>query len=35
LTSYYDGANSFETAETVEPVNREETQNIDFELVED
>ena len=35
LTSYYDGANSFETADTVTPVNKEETQNIDFELVED
>jgi hypothetical protein len=35
LTSYYDGANSFETAETVEPINREELQGIDFELVED
>jgi hypothetical protein len=35
LTSYYDGANSFETADTVTPVNREETQGIDFELVED
>jgi hypothetical protein len=35
LTSYYDGASSFETADTVTPVNREETQGIDFELVED
>ena len=35
LTSYYDGANSFETADTVTPVNREETQGIDFELVAD
>jgi hypothetical protein len=35
LTSYYDGANSFETATTVEPVNHEELQGIDFELVAD
>jgi hypothetical protein len=35
LTSYYDGANSFETADTVTPVNRVETQGIYFEFVED
>lgn len=35
VTSYYDGANSFETATTITPVNHVETQNIDFSLVID
>lgn len=35
VTQYFDAANSFGTATTVTPVNHEETQGIDFELVED
>lgn len=35
ITEYYDGANSFDMADTVTPVNHVETQNIDFELVLD
>jgi hypothetical protein len=34
-TQYYQDASSFETADTVTPVNREETQDINFELVAD
>jgi len=35
VTEYYDGASGFELATTVTPVNRQETQGIDFELVLD
>ena len=35
VTEYYDGASSFDLATTVTPVNHQETQNIDFELVLD
>lgn len=35
VTNYYEDASSFEAAETVTPVNHEEMQNIDFEMVED
>jgi hypothetical protein len=35
ITEYYDGASGFDGATTVTPVNHEETQNIDFELVID
>lgn len=35
VTQYYTGANGFSTATTVTPVNHEETQNIDFEMVLD
>jgi hypothetical protein len=32
VTSYYNGANGFDSADTVTPENHEETQGIDFEL---
>jgi hypothetical protein len=35
VTEYYDGANSFDLATLVTPVNHAETQNIDFQLVLD
>lgn len=35
VTEYYDGASSFDMATTITPVNHQETQNIDFELVLD
>jgi hypothetical protein len=34
VTQYFDEANSFATATTVTPVNHEETENINFEMVE-
>lgn len=33
VTQYFDGANSFSTATTVTPVNHEETQGINFDMV--
>lgn len=35
ITEYYDGANNFDMASTVTPINHVEMQNIDFELVLD
>jgi hypothetical protein len=35
VTQYFDNANSFATASEVTPVNHEELQGIDFELVAD